>query len=102
MLRRLSIDELPQLWNVLVGDMSLVGPRPPIPYEVDKYAPLHLQRLAAVPGMTGWWQVNGRSETTFDEMLSLDLEYLRRQSIVLDLRILVKTLPAAVDGRGAG
>ncbi len=101
-LRRLSIDELPQLWNVLVGDMSLVGPRPPIPYEVDKYAPLHLQRLAAVPGLTGWWQVNGRSDTTFDEMLSLDLEYLRRQSMVLDLRILVKTLPAAIDGRGAG
>ena len=86
----------------MMGDMSLVGPRPPIPYEVDKYAPLHLQRLAAVPGMTGWWQVNGRSETTFDQMLSLDLEYLRRQSIVLDLRILLKTLPAAIDGRGAG
>jgi lipopolysaccharide/colanic/teichoic acid biosynthesis glycosyltransferase len=101
-LRRLSLDELPQLWNVLAGQMSLVGPRPPIPYEVEKYAPLHYRRLAGMPGLTGWWQINGRSETSFDEMLALDLEYLDGQSIVLDLRILAKTLPCAFDGRGAG
>jgi len=101
-LRRLSLDELPQLWNILVGQMSIVGPRPPIPYEVEKYAPSDLRRLGSVPGLTGWWQVNGRSETTFEEMIALDLEYLRRQSLGLDLQIILKTLPAALEGRGAG
>lgn len=101
-LRRLSLDELPQLWNVLRGDMSLVGPRPPIPYEVEKYEAPHFRRLASMPGITGWWQVNGRSATSFEEMISLDLEYLDHQSMTLDLRIMAKTLPAALDGRGAG
>ena len=101
-LRTLSLDELPQLWNVLKGDMSLVGPRPPLPYEVVHYEPRHLRRLAAVPGITGWWQVNGRCETSFEEMVRLDLEYLERRSLTMDLRILGKTLPAMCKTRGAG
>lgn len=100
--RKLSLDELPQLWNVLVGDMSLVGPRPAIPYEVSKYEDWHMPRLACLPGLTGWWQVNGRGDTSFEEMVELDLHYLRHQSIWLDLRILARTIPVAVLGKGAG
>jgi lipopolysaccharide/colanic/teichoic acid biosynthesis glycosyltransferase len=101
-LRRTSLDELPQLWNVLKGDMSLVGPRPPIPYEVKKYAQHHFGRLAALPGITGLWQVNGRCETTFEEMIQLDLEYIEKQSIWLDLKILILTVPAVISEKGAG
>jgi lipopolysaccharide/colanic/teichoic acid biosynthesis glycosyltransferase len=101
-LRKLSLDELPQLWNVLCGQMALVGPRPPLRYEVDLYEERHLRRLAGRPGVTGWWQVNGRCETTFEEMVELDLEYLDRRSLWLDLVILVRTLPAMVSTRGAG
>lgn len=101
-LRKLSIDELPQLWNVLKGDMSLVGPRPPIPYEVDVYEDRYLPRLASPAGMTGWWQVQGRSETTFEEMVRLDLEYISRRSLWFDLMILVLTIPAVLSRRGAG
>jgi lipopolysaccharide/colanic/teichoic acid biosynthesis glycosyltransferase len=101
-LRKLSLDELPQLWNVLLGQMSLVGPRPPLGYEVDQYEEHHLRRLAGYAGLTGWWQVNGRCETSFEEMVQLDVEYLERRSLWLDLVILVRTLPAMVSTRGAG
>jgi len=102
LLRRLSLDELPQLWNIIKGDMSLVGPRPPIPYEVEKYQQRHLRRLAALPGLTGLWQVSGRCETTFEEMVQLDLEYIEKQSVWLDLKILLKTVPAVITAKGAG
>jgi lipopolysaccharide/colanic/teichoic acid biosynthesis glycosyltransferase len=101
-LRRTSLDELPQLWNVLRGEMSLVGPRPPLPYEVELYQEWHRQRLQALPGMTGLWQVQGRNRVRFDEMVRMDLEYIRRQSLWLDLVILLKTPWAMFNGRGAG
>jgi lipopolysaccharide/colanic/teichoic acid biosynthesis glycosyltransferase len=101
-LRRLSIDELPQLWNVLVGDMSLVGPRPPLPYELEIYESHHLARMATPSGLTGWWQVNGRCETQFEEMVDLDLDYIRHRSLWLDIKILARTMPAVLTGRGAG
>ena len=101
-LRKTSMDELPQLWNVLRGDMSLVGPRPPLEYEVDKYEDRHFERLAGPGGITGLWQVRGRCETSFEEMIDLDLEYLKRRSTFLDIRILVETIPAVLSGRGAG
>jgi exopolysaccharide biosynthesis polyprenyl glycosylphosphotransferase len=100
-LRRTSLDELPQLWNTLRGDMSLVGPRPPIPYEVEHYRPVHLGRLAVKPGITGLWQVGGRSSTTFDEMVALDLQYIQKASFSLDLQILLKTVPAVLRTREA-
>jgi lipopolysaccharide/colanic/teichoic acid biosynthesis glycosyltransferase len=100
-LRKSSLDELPQLWNVLRGDMSLVGPRPPIPYEVEHYPPLWFDRFAVKPGMTGLWQVSGRSELTLDEMIALDLEYARTRSLWLNLKILVRTVPAVFAARGA-
>jgi lipopolysaccharide/colanic/teichoic acid biosynthesis glycosyltransferase len=101
-LRRTSLDELPQIWNVLKGDMSLVGPRPPIPYEVRKYRPEHMRRLATIPGITGLWQVSGRCETTFEEMVQLDLEYIQKQSIWVDIKILLLTVPAVISEKGAG
>jgi lipopolysaccharide/colanic/teichoic acid biosynthesis glycosyltransferase len=101
-LRRFSLDELPQLWNVLKGDMSVVGPRPPLSYEVEKYRTEHLRRFAGKPGLTGWWQVNGRCTTDFERMVQLDIEYLERQSIRLDLKVLVLTIPTVILGRGAG
>ncbi len=100
-LRRTSLDELPQLWNVLRGDMSLVGPRPPIPYELEHYQPAHLQRLGVTPGITGLWQVTGRNSTTFEEMVALDLDYIQRWSLALDWHILLKTIPV-VFGRHGG
>jgi lipopolysaccharide/colanic/teichoic acid biosynthesis glycosyltransferase len=100
-LRRTSIDELPNLINVLRGEMSIVGPRPPLEREVVHYDARHMQRLAATPGITGLWQVNGRSEVGFEEMVELDLEYIRRWSPWLDVRILLKTPIAVVSGKGA-
>ncbi|HVZ18819.1 MAG TPA: sugar transferase [Terriglobales bacterium] len=101
-LRKTSLDELPQLINVLKGDMSLVGPRPPIPYEVNCYDIWHKRRLLAVkPGITGLWQVNGRSRTTFDEMVRLDLQYGETWSLLLDLKILINTPRAIFSGDGA-
>jgi exopolysaccharide biosynthesis polyprenyl glycosylphosphotransferase len=100
-LRRTSLDELPQLLNVLRGEMSLVGPRPPIPAEVEQYEPWQLGRLRAVPGMTGLWQVSGRSEVSFHDMVRLDLHYIRNWSLSLDLEILWRTLPAVIGHRGA-
>jgi lipopolysaccharide/colanic/teichoic acid biosynthesis glycosyltransferase len=102
MLRKTSLDELPQLWNVLRGEMSLVGPRPPLPYEVEQYQPWHCRRVfEAKPGMTGLWQVKGRSRTTFDEMVRLDLRYARTRSFWTDLKILLATPSAVIAGRGA-
>ena len=101
-LRKTSLDELPQLWNVLRGDMSLVGPRPPIPYEVEQYQPWHCRRvLEAKPGITGLWQVSGRSRTTFDEMVRLDLRYARTRSLWTDVKILLATPAAVIAGKGA-
>ncbi len=102
LLRRLSLDELPQLWNILKGDMSLVGPRPPLAYEIAKYATTDYQRVAGPAGLTGSWQVSGRSTLNFEEMVELDTEYLAQQSIWLDLKIMARTAPAAISGRGAG
>lgn len=100
-LRRLSIDELPQLWNVLKGDMSLVGPRPPVPAEVEQYKPWHRKRLLVAPGVTGLWQVSGRSELTFDEMVMLDLFYAENWSLWLDFKIILRTIPTVIMGTGA-
>ncbi len=101
-LRKLSLDELPQLLNVLKGDMSLVGPRPPLPYEVEKYDPWHFRRILEVkPGITGLWQVNGRNRTTFEEMVRLDLRYARTWSLWLDFKILAKTCREVLHPRGA-
>ncbi len=100
-LRRTSLDELPQFWNVLVGDMSLIGPRPNLPSEVQEYEPWHHQRLEVAPGITGLWQVSGRSDLSFDEMVLLDVYYIENWSPILDLAILVKTIPTVVLGSGA-
>jgi lipopolysaccharide/colanic/teichoic acid biosynthesis glycosyltransferase len=101
LLRRSSLDELPQLFNVIKGEMSLVGPRPPILYEVQEYQEWHKGRLAAIPGLTGLWQVRGRSRVSFDEMVRMDLEYIAQQSLWLDIRILLLTIPAVIFANGA-
>jgi lipopolysaccharide/colanic/teichoic acid biosynthesis glycosyltransferase len=101
-LRKTSLDELPQLWNVLKGEMSLVGPRPPVWYELQQYKPWHRHRVLEVkPGITGLWQVNGRSRTTFDEMVRLDLRYARTRSVWTDIKILLATPKAVFSGKGA-
>jgi lipopolysaccharide/colanic/teichoic acid biosynthesis glycosyltransferase len=101
-LRRTSLDELPQLWNVLIGEMSLVGPRPPLWYELERYKSWHRSRvLEAKPGITGLWQVMGRSRTTFDEMVRLDLRYARTMSLSGDIKILLATPAAVITGKGA-
>jgi exopolysaccharide biosynthesis polyprenyl glycosylphosphotransferase len=101
-LRRTSIDELPQLYNVLKGDMSLVGPRPPIPYEAAQYQAWHLRRLVSVkPGITGIWQVEGRSRVPFNEMVRMDLRYIRECSLALDVKLILKTVLVVLGGVGA-
>jgi exopolysaccharide biosynthesis polyprenyl glycosylphosphotransferase len=100
-LRRTSLDELPQLYNVLLGQMSMVGPRPPLPEEVEEYKPWHKQRLTVIGGMTGLWQVSGRSDLTFDELCLLDIYYIENWSFALDIRILLQTVPYVLFGRGA-
>lgn len=100
-LRRLSLDELPQLWNVLRGEMSLVGPRPPLAYEVETYRSHELLRLAGLPGLTGWAQVKGRCTIGFEDMLRFDIEYLARQSFLFDLKVLLLTVPVVLSMKGA-
>jgi len=100
-LRKTSIDELPQLFNVLKGDMSLVGPRPPLPDEVRDYQRSDCRRLEALPGITCIWQVSGRSNIPFDQQVELDINYIRNQSLGLDLVLLLKTIPAVLFARGA-
>jgi exopolysaccharide biosynthesis polyprenyl glycosylphosphotransferase len=101
-MRKTNIDELPQFFNVLKGEMSLVGPRPPLPYEVEKYKPWHLRRILEVkPGITGLWQVDGRSTTSFDDMVRLDLRYAQNWSLWLDIKILLKTVRAVLRPKGA-
>jgi len=100
-LRRSSLDEMPQLLNVLKGDMSIVGPRPQIPTEVELYAPWHRRRLEVKPGITCLWQISGRSHVGFDEWMRLDVEYVRRRGMKLDLWILLRTLPAVIARKGA-
>jgi len=100
-LRSTSLDELPQLLNILRGDMSLVGPRPALPYEVEQYAPHHHERLVPQAGLTGLWQVSGRTKLAFEEMVALDIEYSRTRSLWLDIKILFRTIPAVLSREGA-
>jgi lipopolysaccharide/colanic/teichoic acid biosynthesis glycosyltransferase len=100
-IRRWSLDELPQLFNVVRGDMTLVGPRPAIPYEVTEYPSWYRERFAVKPGLTGYWQVSGRSERTYEEMVRLDIEYAKRRSLGLDLSILLKTPWVVLSRKGA-
>jgi len=100
-IRKLSIDELPQIFNVIKGDMSLVGPRPPVPYEVDQYHYDERRRLDAVPGITGLQQVSGRSDLEFKRWVELDLQYIEEQSLLKDIKILLKTIPTVLSGKGA-
>ena len=96
-----SIDELPQLWNVLLGDMSLVGPRPPLPEEVDRYETSERRRLSMRPGITCLWQVSGRNQIGFSDWVKLDLQYIDGWSLAMDCRILLRTIPAVFQGSGA-
>jgi lipopolysaccharide/colanic/teichoic acid biosynthesis glycosyltransferase len=100
-IRRLSIDEMPQLWLVFTGDLSLVGPRPPVPSEVDRYSIDDRRRLDVTPGLTCIWQVSGRSTIPFEQQVKLDVAYIESRSIWLDLRLLLRTIPAVLTGRGA-
>ncbi len=100
-IRRFSIDEMPQFINVLIGNLALVGPRPPVPEEVVKYSLSDRKRLQVKPGLTCLWQIQGRSEIPFDKLVSLDMQYIRSQSVLKDIVILIKTIPAVLFGRGA-
>jgi len=99
-IRKFSIDELPQFINVFRGEMTLVGPRPPLPYEVEEYDSHHWIRLSGKPGLTGTWQVYGRSRVPFQKMVEMDIEYLGEQSLLLDLKLIALTLPVMLKGRG--
>ena len=101
LLRVTSLDEIPQLWNVLRGEMSLVGPRPPIAEEVVQYEPWQLRRLDVLPGITCLWQISGRSRIGFQEWMRLDLEYIKHRSFWLDLKIMIRTIPAVLSREGA-
>jgi lipopolysaccharide/colanic/teichoic acid biosynthesis glycosyltransferase len=100
-LRKLSLDELPQVWNVFKGDMSLVGPRPPVPREVAKYSLADRRRLLVKPGITCFWQIGGRSDIDFSGQVKLDVKYIEDRSLWTDVKILIKTLPAVAEGKGA-
>ncbi len=100
-IRKTSLDELPQLWNVLLGDMSLVGPRPPLPREVAEYTSYDLQRLSVTPGCTGLWQVSGRSNIGFKEMVDLDILYIKSRTFMMDLKIIIKTVGVMVGSKDA-
>lgn len=99
-IRKTSLDELPQFFNVLNGDMSLVGPRPPVPYEVERYSSRDKLRLSGKPGLTGYWQVYGRSRVSFAEMIEMDITYLQEQSLLQDLKLIVLTIPVMLFARG--
>lgn len=99
-IRKTSLDELPQFFNVLRGEMTLVGPRPPVPYELEHYSEHDMLRLSGKPGLTGVWQVYGRSQVTFHEMVEMDIAYLQQQSLLQDLKLIVLTIPVMVLGRG--
>ncbi len=99
-LRHTSLDELPQLINILKGEMSLVGPRPPIAYELDHYQPRHWERLRVTPGLTGLWQVSGRSNVPFEEMVRMDIHYINNWSLLEDIRIILRTVPVVLKGTG--
>lgn len=101
LIRRTSIDELPQLWCVLRGEMSLVGPRPPLPGEVSRYSMRERQRLSVIPGLTCIWQVSGRSEIPFPQQVCMDIDYIQHRSMGGDVKLIAKTLPAVIRGRGA-
>ena len=100
-MRRTSLDELPQLWNVLKGDMSMVGPRPPLPSEVKRYERWQRRRLSMKPGLTCLWQANGRSDIDFNEWMRLDMEYIDNWSLSKDIKIILRTIPAVLFARGA-
>ena len=100
-IRKVSFDELPQFWNVLMGDMTLVGPRPPIAYEVALYSERDWQRLSGLPGLTGTWQVYGRSAVTFADMVNMDIAYLEEQSLWKDIKLIFLTVPVMIFGKGA-
>lgn len=100
-IRKTSIDELPQLWNVIRGDMSLVGPRPPLPREVNEYTSYDKLRLKATPGCTGLWQISGRNELSFSEMVELDLRYINERSMLFDLKIILKTVKVLLGSKDA-
>jgi exopolysaccharide biosynthesis polyprenyl glycosylphosphotransferase len=100
-IRKFSIDELPQLWNVFIGDMSLVGPRPPLPIEVAQYTHYQVRRLAVTPGITCIWQVSGRSEIPFEKQVKMDLQYIANQSFWFDIALLLQTIPAVLKAKGA-
>lgn len=100
-IRKASIDELPQLWNVFIGDMSLVGPRPPVPQEVANYSAYDRQRLMVKPGITCIWQVSGRSDIPFEEQVGLDIKYIVGRSLRMDVGLLLRTIPAVLFARGA-
>ena len=100
-IRKFSIDELPQLWNVLIGDMSLVGPRPPLPKEVEQYTIKQLRRLEVTPGITCIWQISGRSDIPFSQQVELDIKYIENQSFINDIVILLKTIPAVLQAKGS-
>jgi lipopolysaccharide/colanic/teichoic acid biosynthesis glycosyltransferase len=100
-LRRASLDELPQLWHVLMGEMSMVGPRPPLPAEVALYEPWQRERLCVKPGLTCTWQVGGRSNIPFEQWVQMDIDYIRTRNLGQDLRILLQTIPAVLTARGA-
>jgi lipopolysaccharide/colanic/teichoic acid biosynthesis glycosyltransferase len=99
-IRKTSIDEIPQFFNILRGEMTLVGPRPPLPYEVEFYSPEAYQRLCGKPGLTGIWQVYGRSRVSFSRMVEMDIEYLKQQSIKQDLKVIALTIPVIIKARG--
>jgi lipopolysaccharide/colanic/teichoic acid biosynthesis glycosyltransferase len=100
-IRRFSIDELPQIYNIFIGDMSIVGPRPPVPQEVAQYTARDMRRLAVVPGLTCIWQVSGRSELDFKKQVELDITYIKERSFLFDMSLIARTVPAVLSGRGA-